>query len=345
MTTSPLRILFAEYGQLRRYGETRVSWSQKLFRGLIQNGHLVHFFSDRDVAAFEAPFGLRDLGKGKANRRFLETAAAFQPDLIIAGHCDILRNETLSQARSGAGCPLIYCNNDPLFVPSNVARIASRLTVCDHAFISTGKTVLDEFFPAHKEKTHFMPNAADPAVERFDASAQEVSELDRDLIFCGNSNEHTERQRLLKSLKANLPATFRFDTFGCFDTPPIWGLVYDEALSRSAMGLNLNRQEGHHWYSSARIAQMGGNGLAVLTHAENDLTSLFPDDTFLYFQNEDELQKQLLHLQNDDDERRARGAATRRFFLTEMNNRLHASDILETALDLAPSHPYCWHQS
>ncbi|MBK1833674.1 glycosyltransferase [Roseibacillus ishigakijimensis] len=344
MTTTPRRILLAGYGQLRRYGDTRVSWTHKLFRGLIQEGHLVHFFSDRDTAAFEAPFGLRDLGKKKANQRFLETARAFQPDLILIGHADILSEDTLRQAKKEADCALVHCNNDPLFVPENVTRIERRLTVCDRAFISTGQSVLEDFFPKEKGRVHFMPNAADPAVERFDASQKAASELARDLIFCGNSTDHTERQRLLETLRKELPASFRFDTFGCFGTPPVWGLAYDEALSQSAMGLNLNRQEGHHWYSSARIAQMGGNGLAVLTHAANELASLFPEDTLVYFRDAGELIKEASRLQEDDAERQARGAATRRFFLTEMNNRLHASDILETSLDLPPSHPYCWHQ-
>jgi hypothetical protein len=343
--SKPQRILLAGYGQLRRYGKTRVSWTHKLHRGLVQNGHLVHFFSDRDTAAFEAPFGLRDLGKKKANQRFLETVRAFQPDLILIGHADILSNETLAEAKKELSCPLVHCNNDPLFVPENVTRIEKRLAVCDRAFVSTGTSVLNEFFPRHVGRVHFMPNAADPAVERFDASQENASELARDLIFCGNSTDHTERHRLLESLRSGLPSSFRFDTFGCFGKDPVWGLAYDEALSQSAMGLNLNRQEGHFWYSSARIAQMGGNGLTVLTHAANDLTTLFPDNTLVYFRDTAELQIQAERLQNDDGERQARGAATRQFFLNEMNNRLHASDIVETALDLPPSHPYCWHQS
>jgi len=69
MSADLQRILLVGFAQLRRYGNTRVSWFFKLHRGLIQNGHFVHFFSDRDTAAFEAPFGLRDLGKKKANKR------------------------------------------------------------------------------------------------------------------------------------------------------------------------------------------------------------------------------------------------------------------------------------
>ena len=71
-----MRVLQIGYQQLRRYGHTRVSWTQKLHYGLVKNDHFVHSFSDRDVAAFEAPLRLRDLGRKRANRRLLETAEA-----------------------------------------------------------------------------------------------------------------------------------------------------------------------------------------------------------------------------------------------------------------------------
>jgi hypothetical protein len=58
-----MRVLHIAYQQLRRYGNTRVSWAWKLTNGLIKNDHFVQGFSDRDVASFEAALGWRDLGK------------------------------------------------------------------------------------------------------------------------------------------------------------------------------------------------------------------------------------------------------------------------------------------
>ena len=87
---------------------------------------------------------------------------------------------------------------------------------------------------------------------------------------------------------------------------------------------------------------MGGNGLAVLTHGDNNLDTLFPPDSLSYFSNKEELITEAQRLKSNDEERRARGATLRHFFHHEMNNRLHASDIVETSLQLPPSHPYCW---
>lgn len=336
------RILLIGFAQLRRYGHTRVSWFNKLHRGLIQNGHDVLFFSDRDVAAFEAPFGWRDLGRGKANRRLLETAEAFEPTMIMTGHADLITDATLRRLKRRHGVPLIDLNNDPLFVPSNVERIRRRAACCDFLFVSTGKPTLDEFFPDFKDRLFHMPNPVDPAIERFDVSQQAGDELDRDLVFCGNATKHTRREQVLRALKEQLPPDVRFDTFGLFGTPAVWGRAYDRVLSRSAMGLNLNRDEGHAWYSSARMAQLAGNGLLVVTHQDNGFQTLLPEDSAVYYADVDDLREKIAYFAQADDERRERAARTRAFFHQEMNNRLYAQNIVETAAGQRFSHPYVW---
>lgn len=336
------RILLVGFAQLRRYGNTRVSWFIKLQRGLIQNGHYVHFFSDRDAAAFEAPFGFRDLGKGRANRKLIETAAEIEPTLIIIGHADIITNQTLAAIRKEHSCPIVHCNNDPLFIPPNVDRIRRRLNVCDSAFISTGKKTIDLFFPDQIHRTHHMPNPVDPAIERFDSSKKSRQELARDLIFCGNATKFTQREEKLLWLKENLNPTVRFDTFGLLGTPPVWGKSYDKALYESAMGLNLNRDEGHHWYSSARMAQLAGNGLLVFTHAANGFHSLVPPDSLAYYETREDLKQQVERFAADDDSRRSHAARARNFFHMEMNNSLYARYIVEESLGHTHSHAYVW---
>ena len=187
-----------------------------------------------------------------------------------------------------------------------------------------------------------MPNPVDPAIERFDVSLRTRDELDRDLVFCGNATKYTQRERILEDLKKGSPAEVRFDTFGLFGTPPVWGRAYDTVLSRSAMGLNLNREEGHAWYSSARMAQLAGNGLLVMTHADNGFQSLLPDESAVYYADPDDLREKVVYFTQHDDERRDRAARARTFFHREINNRLYAQNIVETATQRAFSHPYVW---
>jgi len=337
-----MRVLHIAYQQLRRYGKTRVSWAQKLTHGLIKNDHFVQGFSDRDVAAFEAPFGWRDLGKGKANKRLLETVESFDPDLVIAGHCDIVTNDTLETIRNI--CPdvaIAHCNNDPLFVPENVEKIKHRAKVVDAVFVSTGRRELS-IFEGSRARVYHMPNPVDPAVENLDNSVNE--NLDIDLLFCSNSDDFTKRLEMVKSLKDSLNDEMNFKTYGSFGDAPVWGRDYDRALSETKMGLNLNRQEGHYWYSSARMAQLAGNGILQFTHSSPRFDTLLPDESVVYFDDTDDLRNKIRDFHNDDSKRREWASRARDFFHLHMNNKLYAQYILESTMLLPHSNEYVWAQ-
>lgn len=335
-----MRILHVAHQQLRKYGHTRVSWAQKLYHGLVKNDYLVQRFSDRDVAAFEAPLGIRDLGARQANKRLLQTAEAFAPELVLVGHCDIITNDTLEALRRLCpGAVIAGLNNDPLFVPENHAKIEHRCAVVDYMFVSTGERELDVFAGQRAQLRH-MPNPADPAIESADNSTRE--DFEHDLIFCSKSEAYTDRGQTVQYLRDHLSADLRFHTPGSFGVPGAWGRDYDEALAASKMGLNLNRQEGGHWYSSARMAQLGGNGLLVFTHRAADFQSLFPPESLVYFDNAPDLCESVTAFHNDDARRRHWAANTRDFFHREMNCTLYARYIVETSMELPYSHDYAW---
>lgn len=335
-----MRILHIAHQQLRKYGHTRVNWAQKLYYGLIKNDHFVQIFSDRDVAAFEAPFGIRDLGKKAANKRLLQTFEASEPDLVIIGHCDIIKNETLEEFRKiNPEIIIAGCNNDPLFVPDNVEKIEHRCQVVDAMFVSTGERDLKRFEGSRARLFH-MPNPIDPAIECADVS--KVSDLKHDLIFCSKSEAYTERGKTVQKIQGELGSEINFYTPGSFGVPGAWGRDYDRALANSKMGLNLNRQESYYWYSSARIAQMAGNGLLVFTHASAEFDSLFPEETLVYFDSSGQLIQKIKEFQYDDEKRKAWASRCREYFHKEMNNKLYAQYIVEAAMNLQYSHNYVW---
>ncbi len=337
-----MRILHVDYQQLRRYGKTRVSWAQKLTYGLIKNDFYVQNFSDRDVAAFEAPFRIRDLGKKAANIRLLEMAEAFEPDLVIAGHCDIITNETLKEIkRQHSGVTIAHCNNDPLFVPSNVDRIKYRCEATDAIFISTGRREL-KMFEGIGARVYHMPNPVEPSIECLDNSQK--TDLPIDLLFCSNSTNFTKRLEMIGRFREALKDEMNFKTYGSFGEPPVWGRDYDRALAQTRMGLNLNRQEGHYWYSSARMAQLAGNGILQFTHDSLRFDELLPPESVVYFNGEDDLLARIREFHHDDDKRRSWAARAREFFHTEMNSTLYAKYIAEASLQKEFSHDYVWAQ-
>ncbi|MBB5211133.1 glycosyltransferase [Microbulbifer hydrolyticus] len=339
-----MRILHVDNHQHRKYGYIRVSWALKLYTGLIRAGHNVLAFSDRDVAKFEAPLGIREFGRKKTNQRLLQTVDAFQPELVVFGHCDLIDNATFAEIRRRhPGIILAACNNDPLFVPRNAANIEKRCEIADAMFVSTGPGELTRF-AGNRARLWHMPNPVDPSVECADVSAiaGDDAALEADLLFCSNSRQHTERGQLVSQLREQLPEGFRFHTPGLFDQPALWGLDYDRKLARSKMGLNLNRQEGFQWYSSARIAQMAGNGLLVFTHSAAAFDDFMPQETLVYFDDERSLLARLQDFHQDDARRRHWAGNCRAFFHREINNTLFAQYIVEAATESKFSHDYVW---
>lgn len=335
-----MRVLHVAYQQLRRYGKTRVSWAQKLTFGLIKNDHYVQTFSDRDVAAFEALLGIRELGKKKANQRLIETVDAVEPDLLIAGHCDIITNETLLAIKKRhPALKICHCNNDPLFVPSNVDRIKSRASVVDAIFVSTGRREL-KVFEGIGARVYHMPNPVDASIECLDNSHR--TDLPIDLLFCSNATQFTSRLEMLKRMKDTLSSEMNFKTYGSFGESPVWGRDYDRALANTKMGLNFNRQEGMYWYSSARMAQLAGNGILQFTHSGPRFDELLPPDSAVYFNDEQDLLAKIREFHHDDAKRQHWASRTREFFHSEMNSRLYAQYILEATLEIPFTHDYVW---
>ena len=78
-----MRILHSDNLMIRRYGNVKVSTGRKLFNGMIRNNWKVHEYSERDIAKFEAPLGIKPLGFRAANRRFIETFNNFKPDFCF----------------------------------------------------------------------------------------------------------------------------------------------------------------------------------------------------------------------------------------------------------------------
>jgi len=300
----------------------------------------VQAFSDRDVAAFEAPFGIRDLGKKKANQRLLETVEAFEPDIIITCHADIISNSTLDRIKlSRPKIILVDCNNDPLFVPENVKKIRQRASSVDHVFVSTGSSDLKKI-DSGKAELHHMPNPVDSSIETFDSSTQK--QLPYDLIFCSNSINYTKRGELVSYVKENIEPAISFYTPGNYGEKNIWGRDYDDALSKSKMGLNLNRQEGYDWYSSARMAQLVGNGLLTFVSSSGRFDQLFPMESIAYFTDEDDLTRLITEFYHDDDKRCQWAKTARQFMHKEINSTLYAQYIVETSMGIKYTHDYVW---
>ena len=335
-----MRILHSDNLMIRRYGLVKVSTGRKLFNGMIRNNWKVHEYSERDIAKFEAPLGIKPLGFRAANRRFIETFENFKPDILIIGHSDLLTNKTLKTVKSMApAVPVIYCNVDPLWRERNVKMIHHRKDVVDAIFVTTAGDPLKQFCTG-KNIVGYIPNATDPATETLNNSAK--TEFEFDLIFCGRGNKSDDRYPFIVDLHKKLKNKLRFETFGIYGKPGVYGQGYDDLLETSKMALNLSRYEGWPWCSSARIAQIMGNGLLAFVWDKGNMRHFFTDKHVAFFKDQESLIKQVERFQADDALRQAVAAAGHKFYHENFSGQKIISFMIEAVLDLPYSNDYLW---
>ena len=335
-----MKVLHSDNLMIRRYGHVKVSTGRKLFNGMIRNNWKVCEYSERDIAKFEAPLGIKPLGVRAANRRFIETFENFKPDVLLIGHSDLLTNETLKTVKDiNPSAPIIYRNVDPLWRERNVEMIDHRKDVVDAIFVTTAGEPLKQFCTG-KNIVGYIPNATDPAVESFDNSSK--TEFERDLVFCGRGNQSDDRYPLIVELHMLLKGKLRFETFGIYGKPGVYGQEYDHVLETSKMGLNLSRYEDWPWCSSARIAQLMGNGLLTFVWDKGDMRHFFTDEHVAFFKDKESLIKQIERFQNEDALRRKVAATGRKFYHENFSGQRIVSFMVETALGLSYSHDYLW---
>ena len=157
----------------------------KLSRGLVRAGHSVFDFSDRDAARAGSWLGNRKLGLGAANRALTRMALAMRPDLLLLGHADTIRPQTLADLRRAMpAMRVLQWNVDPLFEPDNVRRIRSKIEVVDATLVSTAGDAL-KAVARPRMRLGFLPNPVDFSIESGRADLQ--ADLPYDLFYaCGD---------------------------------------------------------------------------------------------------------------------------------------------------------------
>ena len=81
---------------------------------------------------------------------------------------------------------------------------------------------------------------------------------------------------------------------------PIWGDEFKDNLFNSKIALNLSQGKPLKYYSSDRIAQLMGNGIATLIDKKTKLDDLFSTDTAIFYKSLNDLNIKLNKLVKND---------------------------------------------
>jgi hypothetical protein len=333
-----VRIVHASNFSRKAKGAFQHSIEHKITNGLIRNGHSVSTFSDRDVARSGTLLGHRAFGGSAANRAFAEFCRSVEPELILLGHANTLTATTLAELRRGLpDVRILQYNVDPLFEAENVAAIRAKIDVVDATLITSAGEALRPFY-APGRVLGFMPNPVDFSIET--GRSDERDDLPYDLFYaCGNENDPrfvagrswTSRD-LVGKIGAALPQLHML-TPGVGGAPQLAGAKYQRALESAAIGLNVSKRNDLFLYSSDRLAQLAGNGLAVLIDRATGYETLLAEGEFVYFSSTEELLEKIARLTADSAYRRNVAAAGRARYDELFNERIVARYVVDVAFD------------
>jgi hypothetical protein len=330
------RVVHASNFSRKAKGAFQHSVEHKITNGLIRNGHAVSNFSDRDVARAGTLLGHRMLGAGAANRAFRDFCRSVEPELIVLGHANTISPATLADLRSDLrDARILQYNVDPLFEADNVAAIFSKIDLVDATLITSAGEALRPFCKPGRIVA-FMPNPVDFSIEC--GRNHERADLPYDLFYaCGNENDPRylcgrdwTSKDLIAHIARSAPA-LRILSPGVRGEPQLAGGPYQRALESAAIGLNVSKRNDVFLYSSDRVAQLAGNGLATLVDRATGYERLLAEGEFVYFSTIDELLEKLRKLAGDPTYRRSVAAAGRARYHALFNEQAVAKHIVDVA--------------
>ena len=108
------------------------------------------------------------------------------------------------------------------------------------------------------------------------------------------------------------------------------------------MGLNLSRGDTIKYYSSDRITQIVGNGLACLIDEKTQYRDFFNDDEMVFYKNISDLSEKILRISNDDKLRRKIGKNGKEKYMKYFNSDLVAEYIIDKTMNINNKKRYLW---
>jgi hypothetical protein len=339
-----LRILHVANRAEKHWGNKYYSFPYKINNGFVRNGHCVYWFSDRDVSRSLALIPSRKLGVGACNRKLLEVCNNFRPDVIVLGHAEIIKHETLAEIKTRHN-PIIVEYDIDLLHADNLKKIAGRSGYVDFYFIGTGGKVLGEI-AAKGTRCTYIPNPVDPSIDYLENHSR--ADLPVEVFFAGQISHMVDTSDLRTQI-ASLPQDMPEVKFGYFNG--VWGHAYLRLVEQARMGLSIsvglkNTGQGdgsyQYLYSSDRISQYLGNGLLTFVEKRFCLSDIYGPDCLVEVEGYEELKYKIAFFARRNDLRMQQAGASHSLVHEEFNERLVAQYMLEVATGQSYSHDYRW---
>ncbi|MHA3893490.1 glycosyltransferase family protein [Acinetobacter sp. GXMZU3951] len=333
-----MKILHISNFAFNKLGERYYSIDRKISAGLIENGHFVYDYSFRDMARMGTIFKTKKLGSGVANNEILKIIENLRPDLLLIGHSDLLKKETLQNIRKNyPSIKIGFWFVDWLCEQSKANYIRGFSPYVDAIFCTTGGTLLKQF-KLPNNKVGYIPNISQKSIEELQQFNKET--FSRDFVFFGTVYKDPDREEFLKHLIQSLGENFY--CFGAFDNKTVYGHEYIDILSSARCGLNLSRRNDIELYSSDRIVQLTGNGLLTFTPQVPGFNKLYTDNEVVYFNDIQDLIEKFEYYKCNIEQAKAIAKKGWKKSHQSFNSRRVTQYMLEVIFDQPFSEAYEW---
>jgi len=328
-----LKILHITNFNERHNGRLFYNTGKRINNGLIRLGHSVLEFSDRDIVSYYR--SLNDLkGQKKLNFKLLEVISNYVPDLIILGHADLIKRETLEFIKKNY--PHIKMSQwfldrmDDKWV-NNKKRFMDKFEIMDFNFCTSDPYSLNF---SKNDRVCFMPNPVDESFETLENYKNKY--FNSDVFFAMSHGVHRgvlkkgkfdDREIFINNLIKKTP-NIRFDLYGITNKQPIWADNYLLAISQSKIGLNLSQGNPTKYYSSDRFSQLIGNGLLVMVDQKTMMKNFFESDEIIEYKNINDLSEKIIKYNSDHKLRNKIARKGRAKYFKYFNSTLVAEFII-----------------
>ncbi|WP_440919599.1 glycosyltransferase [Candidatus Pelagibacter sp.] len=344
-----LKIIHVTNFNERFNGRLFFNTGKRINNGFVRLGHSVLEFSDRDITHNNKNYS--DVSGAKnLNKKLIQTCENFQPDLIVLGHADLIKNETLQQLKINyPNLKIAQWFLDPLGkrgpdYQKNKKRIMDKMNFIDKNFLTTSPRVLNFL---NNDKNFFIPNPIDPSFETLNNFNKNC---DNDVFFAMSHGVHRgvlkpryfdERTLFLEKL-IKKSRNVKFDFYGINNIQPIWSNNFLKIISNCKMGLNLSRGKPLKYYSSDRIAQIVGNGLVTLIDENTQYENFFNKNEMVFYKNISDLSEKILKICKDEKLRKKIAKNGKAKYMKYFNSNNVANYIIRETFDLNVKNFY-WH--
>jgi folate-dependent phosphoribosylglycinamide formyltransferase PurN len=213
---------------------------------LLDLNHSVLEFSDRDIVSYyRSLMILKD--QKDLNKKLLEVISNYVPDILVLGHADLIKKETLEYIKKNY--PNIKMSQwfldrmDSEWI-NNKKRFLDKIDLMDSSFCTTDPKSLKI---NSKYNVNYLPNPVDHSFETLENYNN--NSFNNDVFFAMSHGVHRgvlkrgkfdDRENFLNKLIKATP-NIRFDLYGMNGIQPIWADDYLLAISQSKIGLNLSQ--------------------------------------------------------------------------------------------------------